>query len=154
MTAVAATGDAYDYDWAVLRVVPRVHLGAFENVGVVLHARRARFLGVRVCADPAAVAARWRGLDAGLLARYLEAARVVAAGAPRASPPGGPQTGGPQTGGPQAGGPIGLLPPSERFHWLVAVRSTVLQASPVHTGRAVDLAAALDGLFRAYVGGP
>jgi hypothetical protein len=101
----------------------------------VLHARRARYLGVRLHPEAEALAARWPGLDGALLARYLGAVARVAEGG-------------------EEGGPIGLLPPSERFHWLVAVRSTVLQASPVHTGRARDPSAALDALYWMHVGVP
>jgi hypothetical protein len=121
-----------DYDWAVVRLVPHVHLGCFENVGVVLHARQARFLGCRLC--DAAEAARRSGLDEALLVRFFEGYRRVSAA--------------------EEAGALGRLPPSERFHWLTAPRSTALQTSPVHTGRACDLAAALGDLFATYVGDP
>ncbi len=120
----------HDYDWAVLRLVPDVCRGGGEPVGVVLHARRARFLGLRLRPD---APARCPGVDAALLGRFLDGLARVAAGGADA-------------------GPIGLLPPSERFHWLTAPRSTVLQPSPVHTGRAADPAAALDALYDAVLG--
>jgi hypothetical protein len=123
------TGAPYDYDWAVVRLVAHVYRDCFENVGVVLHARRARYLGVRLC--PAASAAAACGLDAALVARYFDAYRRV--------------------GEADGAGPLGLLPPSERFHWLTAPRSSALQTSPVHTGRTHDLPAALDRLFEAHV---
>lgn len=106
---------AVAYDYALLRVVPRVHLGDGETVAAVLHARRAGYLGVALAADPDAVAARWASLDAALLARYLDAFAGV-------------------LGGGVEVGPIGLLPASERFHWATATRSTVLQPGPVRTG--------------------
>lgn len=112
------------YDYALLRVVC-VPTGDAETVGVVLQSRQARFLGVRLVADPDEVAARWREVDGALLARALRAVEAVARGGPEAAP-------------------IGLLPPSERFHWLTATRSTVLQPSPVRTGLAGDPEAALD----------
>lgn len=118
---------AVAYDYALVRVVPHVPTGDAETVGVVLQARQARFLGVRFVATPEALAARWPGLDADLLARYLDAFERVAAGGPGAAP-------------------IGLLPPSERFHWLTAQRSTVLQTLPVRTGLADSPEAALDGV--------
>lgn len=121
---------AVAYDYALVRVVPHVPTGDAEAVGVVLQARQARFLDVRFVADPEALAARWPGLDAALLARYLRAFRLVAAGGPGAAP-------------------VGLLPPSERFHWLTAQRSTVLQTLPVRTGLADDPEAALDGVAAA-----
>ena len=117
------------YDYALVRVVPRVVTGDAEAVGVVLQARRAGFLGVRFVAEPGALAARWPGLDGDLLARYLAAFAAV-------------------VGGGAAAAPLGLLPPSERFHWLTARRSTTLQTSPVRTGLAADPAAALDALAR------
>lgn len=119
----------YDYDWALIRLVPDVVRGDACTVGVVLHARRAGYLGLRLSPDTAHICG---GVDRELVARYLEALTAVAAGGPDA-------------------GPIGLLPPSERFHWMTAPRSTVLQPSPVHTGRADDPAAALDTLYDALV---
>jgi hypothetical protein len=125
------------YDFAVLRAVPHVHLGAFVPVGVVVHARTAGYLGMRVLTEPAELAARVPDVDHELLARYLKACCAVAAGDP-------------------AAGPVALAPTSERFHWLTAPRSDVLQSSPVHAGLADDPARALDELFAAYVlgGGP
>lgn len=122
----------HDYDFAVLRVVPRVHLGAFVNVGVVLHARAAEFVALRVLTDVVALEARLPGMDAELLAQYLRASEAICAGDARA-------------------GPVALAPPSERFHWLTAPRSDVLQSSPVHEGVCFDLAAELDRLYRSYV---
>lgn len=126
------TSDRIEYDFAVLRVVPRVHLGAYVNVGVVLHARRAEFLALRVLTDVAALAARAPGVDAELLARYLGACRAICAGD-------------------AAAGPVALAPPSERFHWLTAPRSDVLQSSPVHEGVCDDPQRALDELYDSYV---
>ena len=111
------------YDYALLRVVPRVHAGGGEAVGVILQCRQRRFLGVRWVAPPETLAARWPAL-APLLPRYLGALEAVASG----------------------DGPVGRYPPSERFHWLTATRSTVLQPSAVHTGLTEDPAATLDAL--------
>ena len=132
-----------DYDYAVLRVVPRVCVGAYRDVGVVVHARRARFLEARLI-DPAEAGVRQRlgrwappDFDLDLLADTLAAYGRVA----RAE------------GGLDGSGPIGRLPPSERFHWLVAVRSAAVQASPVHVGRTQDLAAEVERLYQMYVTG-
>jgi hypothetical protein len=122
-----------DYDFAVLRLVPRVHLGAFVNVGVVVHARTAEFLALRVLGDERALAARAPGVDVELLARYLRSCMAICAGDARA-------------------GPMALAPTSERFHWLTAPRSDVLQSSPVHEGVCEDPQRALDELYDAYVG--
>ena len=121
-----------DYDFAVLRVVPRVHLGAFVNVGVVLHARAAEFIALRVLTDARSLATRLPGMDVELLARYLHASEAICAGD-------------------VAAGPVALAPPSERFHWLTAPRSDVLQSSPVHEGVCTDLPAEVERLYRIYV---
>ena len=121
-----------DYDFAVLRVVPKVHLGAFVNVGVVVHARTAEFLALRAVTDERVLARHIPGVDAELLARYLRSCEAICAGD-------------------VAGGPMALAPPSERFHWLTAPRSDVLQSSPVHEGICDDPRRALDSLFEDYV---
>ena len=121
-----------DYDFAVLRVVPRVHLGAFVNVGVVLHARAAEFIALRVLTDVDALHERLPGMDAELLARYLRASQAICGGDPSA-------------------GPVALAPPSERFHWLTAPRSDVIQSSPVHEGVCSDLERELERLYAEYV---
>ena len=124
-----------DYDFAILRVVPRVHLSAFANVGVVLHARTAEYLALRTIADAGTLARIAPGLDHALLARYLQSCAAICAGD-------------------AAAGEVALAPPSERFHWLTAPRSDVLQSSPVHEGVCVDPASELDLLFHAYVDAP
>lgn len=121
------------YNFAILRVVPHVHLGVFCNVGVVVHARTAEFLGIRVLTGPDAVRARVPDVDADLLARYLRSCEAICAGNP-------------------AAGPVALAPSSERFHWLTAPRSDVIQSSPVHEGICGDPSAALDELFNIFVG--
>ena len=126
------TARRIDYDFAVLRVVPHVHLGAFANVGVALHARTAEFLALRVLTDEQALAARAPGMDVELLARYLRSCEAICAGD-------------------AAAGPMALAPPSERFHWLTAPRSDVLQSSPVHEGVCEDPMQALGELFDEYV---
>ena len=126
------SGPRVDYDFAVLRVVPRVHLGAFVNVGVVVHARTLEFLALRVVTDERLLAAHVPGVDAELLARYLRSCEAICAGD-------------------AAAGPMALAPPSERFHWLTAPRSDVLQSSPVHEGISDDPRRELDRLFEEYV---
>ena len=118
------------YDFAHVRAVDVV-TGDAVTVGVVLSCRQARFLGVRVL--DGATAARALGLDATLLRRSLDAFLEVAEGTPDA-------------------GPVGRLPPSERFHFLTATRSTSLQTSPVHTGLEDDPERALDRLEAAVLG--
>ena len=120
------------YDFAVLRVVPRVHLGAFVNIGVVVHARTEEFLALRAVTDERVLAEHVHGVDADLLARYLLSCERICAGD-------------------VAAGPMALAPPSERFHWLTAPRSDVIQSSPVHEGLCADPAAELEALFATYV---
>ena len=121
------------YDFAVLRVVPHPHLGTFVPVGVLVHARRAGFLGLAALTDERALAARVPAVDVPLLARYLAVLQRVAAGDASA-------------------GPIALAPTSERFHWLTAPRSDVLQAGPVHEGTCEgEPAHVLARLFAEYV---
>ncbi|HEU4563267.1 MAG TPA: DUF3037 domain-containing protein [Gemmatimonadaceae bacterium] len=135
MTEHAVPGrDWVAYDFAMLRAVPHVHLGAFVPVGVVVHARTAGFLGARVLTEPAELGARVPDVDPELLARYLRACRAICEGDP-------------------AAGPVALAPPSERFHWITAPRSDVIQSGPVHEGLCEDPARALDELYARYVAG-
>ena|SRR5690606_25352088 len=120
------------YHFAVLRVVPHVHTAAFVNVGVVMHAREAEFLGMRAVTDPAQLARLAPDVDTELLVRYLDCYDAICRGN-------------------EAAGPVALVSRSERFHWLSAPRSDVLQASPVHEGVCTDPARELDSLFRSYV---
>jgi len=124
--------DWVDYDYAIVRIVPRVHCCAFVNAGVILHARTARFLGARVQLDRDQVANLDAAVDLDLADRFLATYRQICDGA-------------------DGSGPIGQLPRSERFHWLTAPRSTVLQTSPVHGGRSHDPECTLDALFAQYV---
>jgi Protein of unknown function (DUF3037) len=127
-----ANGRWISYDYAVLRVVPHVYLGTFVPVGVMVHARTADFLGMRILADATQLAARVPGVDLDLLLRYLRASQLVCDGDATA-------------------GPVALAPPSERFHWLTAPRSDVIQSSPVHSGMTEDPRAALDELYARFI---
>src|SRR5690554_103746 len=112
------------YHYTVLRIVPHVHRAAFSNIGVILHARVSEYLGMRVITDVEVLRSLAPNVDVDLLVRYLTAHQAICRGDPEA-------------------GPIGALPPSERFHWLSAPRSDLLQASPVHEGLCEDPAMAL-----------
>ena len=130
------------YDYAVLRAVPHPQLGgAVRSVaaGVVVHARTAGFLELAVVDDEAWLAARMPGVDAGLLARYLRACRAVCRGEAVG-----------EGGWVHA---VALAPPSERFHWITAPRSDVLQCGAVHGGVTRTLGDEVGRLFAAYVGG-
>jgi DUF3037 family protein len=121
-----------DFQYAIVRVVPRVERGETLNAGVVLFCRRLKFLAARTELDEEALAVLSPGCDPAALRAQLETIERVAAGDP-------------------AGGPIAALEPSERFHWLTAPASTIVQPSPVHTGLTVDPAAELDRLFAQLV---
>jgi hypothetical protein len=120
------------YDYAIVRLVPRVERGEAVNVGIILSCPERDFLEARIEID----VARLHALDA---AFDLDTARAHLDAIPRIC-----------QGGPDAG-PIGALAPRARFHWLVAPRSTVIQVSPVHTGRTDDPAAALERLVETLV---
>lgn len=123
---------AVEYDFAVLRAVPRVHVGTFTNVGVVVHVRTAELLVARALTDVVLLRERVPGVDLELLVRYLRAWEATGAGDPSA-------------------GPVALSSSAERFHWLTAPRSDVLQSSPVHEGVCADPYVVLDELFAEYV---
>ena len=128
-----ANGRWISYDYAVLRVVPHVYLATFVPVGVMVHARTAEFLGMRVITDAAQLGGRVpAGVDIELLSRYLRSCQLVCDGDASA-------------------GPVALAPPSERFHWLTAPRSDVIQSSPVHSGMTEDPRVALDELYARFI---
>ena len=120
------------FEYAVLRVVPRVERGEFINAGVVLYCQADGFLGARVYLDSDRLMALDPGVDLEAVRAHLEAVRPVCAGSPEA-------------------GSVGRLPLGERFGWLVAPRSTVVQPSPVHTGLTDDPATELERLLRKMV---
>jgi hypothetical protein len=120
------------FEYVVLRVVPRVERGEFINAGVVLYCQAERFLEARVHLDPTRLKALDPDADLGVLQAHLEAVRSVCAGGPEA-------------------GAVGSLPLGERFGWLVAPRSTVVQPSPVHTGLTDDPKAELVRLLQSMV---
>lgn len=116
------------YNFAVLRVVPHVHIGSAVPVGVIMHAPTARFVGLRVLTEHAALSARAPHVDVELLLRYLNTYRAVC-------------------NADDAGGSLSFGSPSERFHWLTAPRSDVIQSGPIHEGVCSDVNAELDALF-------
>lgn len=125
----------HTYEWAVLRVVPRVDRGEFVNVGVVVYCRALEYLGTRITDDLARAVALAPDLDVEAVRQHLEAVAAVCAGAP------------------ESGG-SGRRSPGDRFRWLVAPRSTVVQTSPVHTGITDDPEAELVDLAATMVAWP
>ena len=122
----------YTYDYAIVRIVPRVERGEQINVGVILSCPDADYLDARIEVNEARLLALDPSID-------LETMRTNLATIPAVC-----------RGGAEAG-PIGELPPRGRFRWLVSPRSTIIQTSPVHTGRTSDPAAALERLLEKIV---
>jgi hypothetical protein len=116
------------FSYSIVRVVPRVERGESFNAGVVLFCRQLDFLGARIGLDRARLAVLGPEASAGTVIVHLEAVARLAAGDP-------------------AAGPLAQLPASERFGWLVAPSSTIIQLSPVHTGLTDDPAGTLDEIF-------
>jgi len=128
----AAERDPQPFAYAVLRVVPSVERGESLNVGVALFCRRHDFLDLRTQLDVARLAAFAPDLDPVPVRARLDLLRLVVCGDP-------------------AGGALAELEPSERFGWLVAPSSTIIQPSAVHTGMTDDPQATLDRLFDTLV---
>ena len=120
------------FAYAILRVVPRVERGEQLNAGVVLFCRRRRFLAAKVELDENPLAARAPDHDPAQVRAHLDALARIAAGDP-------------------AGGAVARLDASERFGWLVAPSSTMIQPSPVHTGLCEDPEEMLERLFAELV---
>lgn len=123
------------YNYAIVRVIPRVERGECINVGVVLFARGPRHLAAAIEVDRARLLLLAPGLDLETVEQHLSAFLAIAQGRPE-------------------GGPLADLPPAERFHWLIAPRSTIIQTAPAHVGRTMDLATELERLLDAYVRPP
>lgn len=127
-----AEGELYAYEWSVLRVVPRVERGEFVNVGVVVYCHRLDYLQAALCGDLTRAEALAPALDIAAVERHLEWVRALCAGDPSA-------------------GTSGRRSPGDRFRWLVAPRSTVVQPSPVHPGLTSDPGRELADLFTRMV---
>jgi hypothetical protein len=120
------------FEYAIIRVLPRVERGEAFNAGIVLMSRPRRFLGARTELDETVLAALSPDCDPETVREHLALVDRIAAGDNTA-------------------GPIAALPAPERFHWLVSPSSTMIQPSAVHTGLTSDPAATLDHLFRTLV---
>ena len=132
MTAVRSRSTI---EYCGVRVVPDLERGECLNVGVLLVCRPTRFLDARIALDPTRLAALWpelTGEPLGLIRAHLAMIAPICAGDP-------------------AGGPIAALGLRERWHWLTAPASTVVQPGPVHTGLTDDPAVELERLFRRLV---
>ena len=120
------------FDYAAIRVVPRVERQEFINAGVVVFCLEKRYLAARVHLDEQRLRALWPDIDVDLVREHLDAISRICAGDP-------------------AAGPIAGLSQRERFHWLIAPRSTIIQPSPVHTGLCDGTEDLLDRLTKQLV---
>jgi Protein of unknown function (DUF3037) len=127
--------DHCTYDYAVIRVVPRVERAEFANVGVIVSCQKYDLLEARIEIDNARLLALDPHLDVDAVREHLAAIPAICRG-----------------GG--AAGPIGRLSRRERFDWLTAPRSTMIQTSPVHSGRCADTATLLEHLLHTMVRSP
>jgi len=123
------------YDYAIVRVVPRVDRGERINAGVILSCADSDFLEARIELDETALLAIDPGVDLDAVRTNLAAIMAICRGGAE-------------------GGPIGRLPARGRFRWLVAPRSTMIQPSAVHTGRTADPPACLERLMDRLVRRP
>ena len=124
--------DLSTYDYAIVRVVPRVERGEFVNAGIIISCDVERILRARIELDEAVLLALDAGVDLELVRSTLATIPAICAGGTEA-------------------GAIGKLSARERFHWLVAPKSTIVQTSPVHTGQCGDLEAVLDHLMNTMI---
>jgi hypothetical protein len=122
----------HTYDYAVVRVVPRVERGEFVNAGIILSCDVGQILQARIELDERALLAIDPHVDLDVVRSALAVIPAICAGG-------------------EGAGDIGRMSPRERFHWLVAPRSTIVQTAPVHTGQCADPDAALAHLMRTMV---
>lgn len=120
------------FEYAVIRIVPRVEREEFFNAGVILFCPSQKFLQCKISLNPLCIDALCGDLDPAELRDFLSSFEKICAGGPN-------------------GGPIGELPMAERFRWLTAARSTVVQTSKVHSGLCTDAAQMLENLFTRLV---
>ena len=123
------------YDYAIIRVLPRVEREEFVNAGVIVSCPEKQFLGARIALDESRLLAVNPAADVETIRTHLAAIPRICAGGDDA-------------------GPIGKLSQRERFHWLVAPRSTIIQTSPVHTGHCSDPSTILERLLEKMVRPP
>ena len=120
------------YEYAVIRLVPRVEREEFINIGILLYCKKGQYLEMKYLLDKERLASFAGQIDLLELAQYLNAWDLISQGSPQ-------------------GGKIAQLAPAERFRWLSASKSTILQCSKVHTGLSSDPALVLERLFTQYV---
>lgn len=120
------------YEYAVIRVVPKVEREEFLNVGIILYCKKQGFLQAKYILDKQRLSIFGTELDFEDLEKYLQTWEKICIGE-------------------KEGGPIGTLPIASRFRWLTATRSTIVQTSKTHPGYSTDASKTLDYLFEALV---
>ena len=124
--------DKFIYEYAIIRVVPKVERGEFLNVGVILFSKKKKYLDMKFHINEKRLNAFSSEIDIEELNEYLNAWDAVCKGS-------------------DSGGPIGKLEIQVRFRWLTANRSTIIQSSPVHSGLCGEMEELLDKLYAKYV---
>ncbi len=122
----------HSFDYAIVRVIPRVERGECLNAGIILFCRTRRYLGALIELDEKRLLALFPDCDMSLIEEHLATIPRICKGGAEA-------------------GYIGQLSQSERFHWLVAPRSTIIQTSPAHSGLCSDPDATLEHLVKTLV---
>lgn len=120
------------YEYAIIRLVPKVERGEYINIGVILLAKHKNYIGIRYHLDTTRISSLSNDIDINLIKSYLDAWESVCAGGTN-------------------GGKIGEMDIRMRFRWLTASRSTIIQSSPVHPGRAENPEVALTDLLNRFV---
>ena len=124
--------DKYTFEYAIVRIVPKVEREEFFNVGVILFSKRKKFLDIKYHVNPDKLNALSSDIDLNMVNDYLNAWKLICDGEP-------------------SGGKIGQLELSDRFRWLTACRSTIIQSSKTHPGLCHDPEKILEDIFKKYV---
>jgi len=120
------------YEFAIIRLVPKVEREEFLNIGAILFSKQKKYLGIKYKIDEKRISSFSDKVDVHIVSKYLEAWKSICIGAPK-------------------GGSIGKLERSERFRWLVASRSTIIQSSKTHPGLCYKPEKVLEDIFNRYV---
>lgn len=120
------------FEYAIIRVVPKVEREEFVNVGVILYCGPLKFLKTKINVNKTRIHAFCQDIELSEVHQYMQAFEQVSAGT-------------------KGSGPIGELPMAERFRWLTATRSSIIQTSKVHPGITDDPQEMLDRLFEQHV---
>jgi hypothetical protein len=124
--------DRYTFEYAIIRIVPKVEREEFFNVGVILFCKRKKFLDIKYRINPDKFKAFSPEIELEILNDYLNAWKLIC-------------------DGDSSGGPIGELELSDRFRWLAACRSTIIQSSKTHPGLCFEPKKELEDIFKKYV---